>query len=259
MKLFLASDLHVEFHGDIPDAAKEAEVILLLGDCNSGIRSFDVAEEYHSKYKVPVVFVAGNHEFYGHDLDITLRELKKKSAQHPHIYFLEQDTVTLKGVRFLGCTLWSNFSLFGSDTRLQHKNIAQEMIPDFRLIKKGENLFTADDAEQLFYSSFNWLKKSLAEPFAGKTVVLTHFAPDICAVHPQYLQSGKDLLTPYFTSDCTDLIKEYAIHTWCYGHTHNSIDEIKLAKTRIVSNQRGYPHEPNTFTQFDPTKLIHIV
>ncbi|HET8708567.1 MAG TPA: metallophosphoesterase [Pseudomonadales bacterium] len=258
MKLFLASDLHVEFHGNAPDAAQQADIILLAGDCHSGERTFEVAEHYHQRYDVPVVFVAGNHEFYGHDIDQLIERLRAKSARHPGIHFLERDSIVIGSTRFLGCTLWSNFLLFGQETQWLHKAKAADIIPDFRLIKKGEANFSAEDAEQLFNDSYEWLDHTLAQPFVGHTVVLTHFAPDICAVHPHFLQAGRDELTPYFTNDCTDLMRRHSIHTWCYGHTHNSVDQLIVNKTRVVSNQRGYPHEPAQFTAFDSNKIIEL-
>lgn len=258
MKLFLASDLHVEFHGNAPSAARQADVILLAGDCHAGVRSFEVAEHYHKTYDLPVIFIAGNHEFYGQDIEQVTSELREKSAKHPAIHFLERDTVTIGSTRFLGCTLWSDFMLFGMENSLHHKAKAQEIIPDFRLIKNGDACFSPEDAEALFRASYSWLDQTLATPFSGYNVVLTHFAPDICAVHPHFLQNGRDDLTPYFTSDCTDLMQRREIHTWCYGHTHNSVDRLLVNNTRVVSNQRGYPHEPSQFTLFDSEKLIEI-
>jgi len=257
VKLFLASDLHVEFHGHAPHAARQADAILLAGDCHSGIRCWEVAEHYHYTYDVPVIFVAGNHEFYGEDIDRLTAALREKAHAHPGIHFLEQDAVVLGSVRVLGCTLWTDFLLFGLENSLLHKAKAQDLIPDFRLIKKGERLFHPDDAEALFQSSYAWLEQNLAQPFAGHNVVLTHFGPERSAVHPYFLQPGKDELTPYFVSDCSGLMRN-GVHTWCYGHTHNSIDKSFPHGTRLVSNQRGYPHEPVNFTQFDSGKLIEV-
>jgi hypothetical protein len=69
---------------------------------------------------------------------------------------------------------------------------------------------------------------------------------------------GKDLLTAYFTVDCSGLMEAYSIDAWMYGHTHNSVDLLLDNGVRLVSNQRGYPNEPSVYTQFNPEKIIEI-
>jgi hypothetical protein len=91
-----------------------------------------------------------------------------------------------------------------------------------------------------------WLDTALAKPFAGKTVVVTHFAPHPGCVAPQH--QGSDV-SPYFVTDMSDLMKRHKIDVWCFGHTHTNCDFVAENRCRVVSNQLGYPGE-RTRTEF---------
>jgi len=259
MKIYLISDLHVEFHGDFPMPKSPVDVIALAGDIDVGIGMLDVAQQYSQRCKAPVVVVAGNHEYYGADMLTLLPALRQRAAELTDVHFLEKDSVVINGVRFLGCTLWSNFAFNGALRTADAKAAAQLYIADFRLIRYGKRPFTPDDACTEFEASYRWLDDELAKPFSGNTVVVTHFLPHAAGVHPMHRRSaGGDHLTPYFTVDCDRLMRKHNIASWLYGHTHNSVDVTQESGTRIVSNQRGYPNEAWTYTCHDPQKVIEI-
>ncbi len=75
-----------------------------------------------------------------------------------------------------------------------------------------------------------------AQPFDGKTVVVTHHAPSPRSVHPRYAQ---DLLTPAFASDLEGLMDASRVALWIHGHTYEAFD-YRVHGTRIVCNPRGY-------------------
>ena len=77
--------------------------------------------------------MAGNHEFYGHHWDAHLALLRAQAGLHG-IDFLENDTVTIDGIRFLGATLWTDFAYFGASRRSQNIRLAEHALNDFRLI-----------------------------------------------------------------------------------------------------------------------------
>lgn len=259
MKLTLLSDVHVEFDNDVPSINPEATLVVLAGDIHRHVRGIDVANELNTWRQVPVIVLAGNHEFYRAEIDGLLVEMRKRAGYCRDIHFLERDSVVIDGVRFLGCTLWSDFSINGPEQIRHHMRIAQQRVNDFHLIRYRGKLFKPEDAAALYKESYAWLEAELKKPFAGKTVVVTHFAPHRAAIHPRYLQNGVlDALTPYFVTDCSALMRSYSIDAWLYGHTHHSVDVLVENGTRLVSNQRGYPDEPLTYTHFDPQKIIDI-
>jgi predicted phosphodiesterase len=259
MNIYLVSDIHVEFHHDFPIPTERVDVVVLAGDIDVGAGMLDVAENYAQRCNVPVIVIAGNHEYYHSDMLELLPAFRRRAAKLKGVYFLEKDSVVINNTRFLGCTLWTNFSFNGTDKVAKAKDHAQQYIADFHTIKYGGRRFTPDDAEAEFDAAYRWMDDELGKPFEGETVVVTHFLPHETGVHSMHRRgSGGDHLTPYFTVDCSALMRKHHVKTWLYGHTHNSIDVLVENCTRLVSNQRGYPNEKWTYTQFQREKMIRI-
>lgn len=255
MKIAIFSDLHVEFRQPLNIDCSDADIIILAGDCHTGENAVQIAARLREQYRVPVLFIAGNHEHYHGEYSATLETLRS-NAKKRAVTFLENDIQIYDGVRFLGCTLWTDFCLYGDDQQAKLQNVAQNSITDFWAIQYGNRRFTPNDATELFERSYAWLKEELAKPFEGKTVVITHFGPHLTAKHTKY--PIDDPVSPYFVSDCSALMQQFPIDLWIYGHTHNSVDVVLETGTRLVSNQQGYPNEDPDYTRFDIHKICEI-
>ena len=230
MKLHILNDLHIEF-GDFEPPATDADVVVLAGDigvCVGGLRW--ASERFPDR---PVIYVPGNHEFYHHDIAL-IDELKAQAADHIHV--LNDDQVVIDGVRFLGSILWTDFALFGEADKFFAMQQARQQMTDFSIIQNNGQRFTPEDAIRLHTASRDWLTVMLAEPFDGKTVVVTHHAPSSQSVHPRY---ANDLLTPAFASKLENLMEGDRAALWIHGHMHESYD-YEIYGTRVVCNPRGY-------------------
>ncbi|MGH8800330.1 MAG: metallophosphoesterase family protein, partial [Casimicrobiaceae bacterium] len=107
MKLNILSDLHLTA-GALAAPRTDADLVILAGD----IARPREAVAWASTLDKPVLYVAGNHEFYGGSIEGTMAELKALCAGTA-IRVLDDDEVIIDGVRFLGTTLWTDFLLFG--------------------------------------------------------------------------------------------------------------------------------------------------
>jgi predicted phosphodiesterase len=250
MKLQILSDLHLGVAGMEPQHT-DADVIVLAGD----ITRPPAACEWAQRLEKPVVYVAGNHEFYGGELRRTLDELRSRCAGS-NVHFLEQDALAIDGVRFLGTTLWSDLLLYGDgDVRAQAITEALRFVGDFKRIAVGARLFTPDDCAQLYSEASAWLEGKLNEPFAGTTVVVTHFAPSPKSIHARFEGS---LLNPCFISDTERLMGSERVALWIHGHTHNSFD-YKVRGTRVICNPRGYAKNGAVENpSFDPCFVLMV-
>ena len=208
MKLHILNDLHIEFE-DFDTPATDADVVILAGDIGVGVEGLRWAEERFPDR--PMIYVPGNHEFYHHDLSL-IEELKEQAPEHIHV--LNDDQVTIDGVRFLGSVLWTDFGLFGEADRLFAMQQVRRQMTDFSIIRNGGQRFTPEDAIRLHTASRGWLVTMLAEHFAGKTVVVTHHAPSSRSVHPRY---ASDLLTPAFASNLENLMDGDRAALWVHG------------------------------------------
>lgn len=239
MRFALYSDLHLEFAPWDPPAL-DVDLVVLAGDISSHTRGLTWAP---SAFEQPIVYVAGNHEYYDAHLGL-LAELQSAQWEHADVHFLERRTFELAGVRFLGSTLWSGFDLHGTDKADAYMAVARRNINDYWMIRAtgGKHLDPRDTCK-LHRSAVRWLDAELSKPFDGKTVVVTHFAPHRHCIAPEH--QGSDV-SPYFVSDLTWLIEKHRIDVWCFGHTHTNIDFVAENGCRVVSNQRGYPTEQST-------------
>ena len=230
MRIQYASDLHIEF-GSRPLCKEDikGDVLVLAGDIAGKPKK--LLQYLHSLAgRAPILYVMGNHEFYGHDFAMDLWRYQKAVESQTGVHFLENRSLEIGGVRYLGCTLWSDF--FGG---MQGK-AAERGMNDFDVITlEGDKLRWIDVAYR-YRGSLAWLRKELETPFSGQTVVITHHAPSALSNPPQFAGSP---ISGAFYSNLDELIEETQPVLWIHGHMHNSSDYV-IGKTRVVCNPFGY-------------------
>jgi len=251
MKLRVLSDVHLESCDWTPPEAA-ADVIILAGDIHNGTCGLKWARRHFGS--LPVIYVPGNHEFFGGRFDQVLGEIRADARQN-HIHVLDGDRVILGGVRFLGTTLWTDFSLHGSAPSeiAQAMADAESNIIDYQqiLYVNGERL-RAEQSREIHIGQVTWLERQLKENFPGPTVVVTHFLPHRASIHPKY---ESDQSNPFFASDLDRLVRP-PVSLWIHGHTHESIDVV-VNGTRLLCNPRGcLPLAPNE--AFDPCFVVDV-
>lgn len=251
MRIRILSDLHLEFLDWTPPHA-EADVVVLDGDIDVDVSGLHWAR--HHFPETPVIYVPGNHEYYGSRMQDMLSALRE-SAARLGVNLLDGDELVLDGVHFLGATLWTDFALYGSEPDQLARAMADARygMNDFRVIRYGaEGLFRPEHAREIHLRQAKWLEGKLAEAFNGPTVVVTHHLPHRQSVHPKY---EGDRLNPCFASDLAHLVRP-PVALWIHGHTHESLDYV-VHGTRVVCNPRGYlPLVPNS--SFNSTLVIEV-
>lgn len=65
MRIRILSDIHIEFEPYRPSEV-EADLVILAGDIGVGLDGIRWAQRHFPD--LPVVYIAGNHEYYGHSL-----------------------------------------------------------------------------------------------------------------------------------------------------------------------------------------------
>jgi len=216
------------------------------------------AAHWARQFGKPVLYVAGNHEFYGGSIDGTVAELRRSFAGS-QVHVLDDEEIVLDGVRFLGSTLWTDFALFAEPARNAAAMAeAQRLIRDFsriRLSESADAVFTPQDSAALFQRHAGWLDARLRARFDGPTVVVTHHAPSPGSIHPRFADS---LLNACFVSNAEHLLDGSRVQLWIHGHTHDSFD-YQVNGTRVVCNPRGYSKEGiDENPRFEPALLLEI-
>jgi predicted phosphodiesterase len=238
MKIQLLSDLHIEHIGYFSIPKIDSDIIILAGDIDIGMEGLFWAEELRRLHKKPVIYIAGNHEYYKNDLHELTDSMRRFADAYDNLHFLEKNEIQIDGVRILGTTLWTNyFDEYGPAERDKNIALLDEVLNDHSLISIKGKRFTARDAYVEHQNSVAWLSSTLKQRFNGKTVVVTHHAPSFRCNH---LDFGMNPYSPGFVSNLDHLFEKADI--WCFGHTHSNLD-TKIANCRLVSNQKGYRHE----------------
>lgn len=248
MRVQILSDLHLEFAPFQPNNVG-ADVVLLAGDVHTGRNGIKwILKTFPDR---PVIYVLGNHEFYGQKIPKLISEVKEV-AQGTNVHVLENDSVEIENVVFFGATLWTDFRLNGDPVLAEVA--AQTGMTDFRRIRVTPSYrrFRPSDARRIHARSLEWLAEQIEQARGRKIVVVTHHAPSPQSIPMQF---RNDPLNPAFASNLESFIAESGATLWIHGHIHHRADFI-VGGTCVVANPRGYPTEPHT--GFDPTLVIEI-
>ena len=260
MRLHVLSDLHLEVAPFSPPAPP-ADVVVIPGDVDEGVAGLHWARRHFPDKRI--VFVAGNHEFYGDEYH-ALRSRLAAVARELAIDLLDDSSTVIGGVRFVGATLWTDFDLYGAEGRERIYARGIGHLVEYQVMRIGDERFTPDHSMALHRESRAYLERALAAPHDGPTVVVTHHAPHPRSLHPRFAQHVGN---PSFVSDLSPLMGPAAL--WIHGHTHASSDYVERG-TRVVANPRGYagahpvsgrrhgtPEAPEN-ADFDPALVIEV-
>ncbi len=244
MRIQVASDLHLELLPEdlrvelLVDPHPDAELLILAGDIHTGVEAI----RHFRNWPVPVLYVAGNHEFYGQTWEDVRASLREATAG-TSIQILDNDACVIGGVRFLGTTLWTDFAVDSARPAPSAMELAGTYLKDFfEIHTRSAEASTGRITPALMLAdhlaSRTWLEGELRREFIGKTVVISHHAPHRLSVHRKYVGHP---LTPAFASDLSELM--YRTDLWIHGHAHDSFD-YQVGRCRVVSNPAGYSLSP---------------
>ena len=266
MKIQLLSDLHLEAHPHWQATPLPgADLLVLAGDIGSyqsgsllADADFGLARfAPRHGWPTPVLFVPGNHEYDGQDFDAAHARLQEVCTRLGLVW-LERQSVVLGGVRFLGTTLWSDFDALAATQAPPLQLRARDKAfraANFYLRKTGgtraDAPFLAEAVRAQGLVCQQWLHHALFTPYAGPTVVVSHFAPSLRSADPRY---G---LTPGTAGFCNALDGWLGqARLWLHGHLHAPSD-YQHAGCRVVANPLGYARK-NEQGAYRPDLLIEI-
>jgi len=248
MRLHILGDLHLEF-GPTGIPTPDADAVILAGDVHLGREGRKWIRNHFRDQ--PVVYVLGNHEFYGHALP-ELVETLQWETYGSNIHVLENTAAEIDGFTFLGCTLWTDFMIAPNPEAAMRA--AEAMMSDYSAVRSSTENRTlrARDTIRVHQESVAWLKEALAKGNPARTVIVTHHAPSRRSEAPYNENSP---LSAAFTSNLDSLVEQSRVPLWVHGHTHYNVD-YSIGVTRILTNQRGYPDQ--LCEGFDPGLLIEV-
>lgn len=283
MKLHILSDLHLEF-GKWPKSvdvnAIDADVTILAGDIGVGLQGIQWALTIDR----PVIYVMGNHEFYGQrPMEYLWRKAREKVAG-TNIHLLENESVLIDDpenpsnrLRFLGTTLWTDFCALGPDHQEACMEEMGRLMTDYRSIfvsRRGSSIpepgFTTrrqgdqlkpKDTLAFHQQSREYLERELGgspdssdiQEAWNKTVVISHHAPSVRSLVSQKAMIQEDSA---YASHLDALVTQADL--WIHGHTHVQVDyRLGSSTGRVISNPRGYIGH-TVVRDFNPTLTVEV-
>ncbi|EJC80667.1 putative phosphoesterase, ICC [Rhizobium leguminosarum bv. trifolii WSM2297] len=257
MRIWILSDLHLEF-ASLPKsfAVPKADVCVCAGDVlpKGIVPSIDWLVQTISD-AMPIVMVAGNHEFYKASFEDSLQAARSHAKLQKNFHLLDNDVADIGGVRFLGGTLWTDFKVLSYDPGLSMA-AAERGMNDYKRIKFRKQPYMRFKPIHSFRKHLEtrrFIETALSEFGSAKTVVVTHHAPSPKSIEPG---DEADILSACYASDLEDVIYADGPELWIHGHIHHRRDYM-VGKTRVLANPRGYPGE-RTFAEFDSAFVIEI-
>lgn len=237
MKLLIASDLHFEFHADhgvsMVQSLTEADVLVCAGDLSSSSGVGAALELLCERYE-HVVFVPGNHEFYGSSIPVVRERLRALSDRLEGLHYLDDSTCEIEGRTFVGSTMWFR--------KLPGIERYHAMLNDFHLIKRATHDIYEENERALLF---------LEQHVTAESIVVTHHLPSPKSIDPRYAGSA---INCFFLCNMQALIESAQPSMWIHGHTHSSMD-YTIGRTHVVCNPFGYAgREVNP--NFTENKLI---
>jgi predicted phosphohydrolase len=238
VRIHVISDLHQEF-GEIDVPSVACDCVVLAGDVSIKRRGLKwILRRFPD---VPVIYICGNHEYYGEKLPSLTKHLGEE-ARDTNVHFLENDFVTIGGIHFFGCTLWTDMALHG-DWLAGAAQAAGDM-NDYKRVRNSSRHYahlSPRDTRQLHLGSVEAMRRFFADHEPRNTVIVTHHAPSIRSL-PE--RRHTELISCAYASHLDSFIEEFQPQLWIHGHIHHNSD-YHIGKTHVLANPRAYPDEPN--------------
>ena len=235
MKALVLSDLHIEFEEYQIDLAS-VDVVILAGDIH--VKDHGVRWAINNIQSIPVIYILGNHEFYGKAYPKLIDSLKEQ-VNKSNVHILEKDTLTIDGINFLGCTLWTDFELFG-DPRIAGFE-CQQVMTDFKKIRLSPKY--SIDLVSIHRQSISWLSNELEQLANETNIVITHHAPSKKSLPLEYKEN---IISSAYASNLDKVIQKYNPKYWIHVHLQNSSNYF-IGETKVICNPRGYHNERNIY------------
>lgn len=249
MRLHILSDLHQEF-GEIDVTKVDCDCVILAGDISTRYNGLRWIQKKFPD--VPVIYLCGNHEFYGDKLP-KLTENLKEQCRGTNIHFLEDDAVTLGSFHFFGCTLWTDMALMG-DWKIGAEE-ARLTMNDYKRVRNSALAYkrlSPQHTREIHLKSLARMREFLASHDPRRSIIVTHHAPSVLSL-PEHRRT--ELISCAYASHLDDFIRQYQPSLWIHGHIHHSQDYY-IGATRILANPRAYPDKPNP--SFKPDLVIEV-
>ena len=186
-----------------------------------------------------VFYIDGNdeHKLYMDQLSDSYQGLVSRIRPIANVVYLQDNMVIISGVAIVATNGWWGFDLDGTidpeqaEQWLQHK---MNWSPD--ITHKIRSLSNTDAAYMI-----QSIRRLQTHPDVRSIVVVSHTVPRADLIHHDVDLANTmkfNCMGNKFIAAALEADTERKIHTWCFGHYHGKVDQIRDG-VRWVNNCRG--------------------
>lgn len=237
-----SSDLINEFYFLPVMEDERDQVLIIAGDFLSPHHAnkwVEFTKELSQRFS-RVLLVMGNHDYWKADWITGPTDLQAIFDDNGLYNFevLDDEAIIINGFAIFGSSLWAGFD----NANQEIMATAYRYMNDYRYMKDGGQDLSPNDTLTRHRTHVINLQKFSDSHKDYKKVVITHHAPSLKSIHPDYIN---DDLSHAYCTDLDDLIKEINPLVWVHGHVHNHQDYMIGGEcdTRVIANPAGYFHE----------------
>jgi predicted phosphohydrolase len=231
----------------IPTLPEDKETVLILaGDIGTWKQAtswmIDIKEQF-----AHIVYVAGNHEYYGQEVALMQRHTRQRFKEHDNLHYLENDSLELDDCVIVGATLWTDIGDYDPEAIV----ICGKYMNDYKCINIGtpedKRLLHPNDTIAIHKQSLACFERVI-ESATKPVVIITHHAPSFGTVTDEDIGPFDDRIQCAYATNLYDWLNErkHKVAVWCHGHTHKSMI-YSLAGVPVLTNAKGYHNEKTGF------------
>ena len=233
MRIRVFSDLHLHRRNYFNYNYANEDLIVAAGDIAEGMEGVKALEAITSSH-TPVLYVPGNHEYYGQNYyDLNEQFRAHNAKRESHVTVLLNDTYETDEVVFIGSTLWTDFDVYGTQDFSGKR--WRDGLNDSIYIRTGNGRLEPEDVIWWNQEALDFLDSVHSNK---RMVLITHYCPELSA-HPQWF--GSDLNPGFITKIPSEIHNKFYMHI--HGHTHDSMDYQIEGGPRVICNPKGYGTE----------------
>lgn len=253
----LISDLHVDTWPKFDwTGIATSPVAIVVGDIARDRNDLVEVLTHLGRNYQAVFYVDGNdeHTNYLNDLHQSYADLVSRIKRIPKIVYLQDNVVVVDGVAILGTNGWWGFDFDLSIDPTQSAQWYQEKFGLTTDAVKTISRMATTDAMYMVQS----VKRLQTHKDVKKIILVTHTVPDpILISHDLSLANtwrfntmGNRYMRQVFEVDT-----EHKIHTWCFGHYHNSVDQVRDG-VQYLNHCRGRGNTDHGQHVYYPRRII---
>lgn len=249
--LRVMSDLHLEHDRGwmIPVMDGEADQVLILaGDIVPFTVMYQIMPFFEdiSKRFRQVIYVPGNHEYYGGDIVTGMRLATYKLQKLRNIKLLHDDFIRIDNTYIYGTTLWT--SLNGAIIEK-----VPYMVADYKCISNGKRRLTPARTMWDNEHSRCLIRRFNDTDLGANKVLVTHHPINYDFMSPRWVGSESNPM--FYNTMPWDEVDDF--ECVISGHTHDGIRIDDEDKQGYI-NPRGYPSEGFMGNTFNPFLTVEI-